>query len=83
MDLPNPKDHGWTWNDVKNSMVPIWFTGNQLPTSLMKQSRRRQKKRTGATDDEGKQFQCIHFYFIFFAINKQKLDDPKVYLMSA
>ena len=49
--LPSPQDYGWIWDEEKNAVVPIWFTGTQLPTSLTKKSRKGNKEAT--IEDEG------------------------------
>ena len=51
MRIPSPQDYGWIWDEEKKAMVPIWFTGAQLPICLTKKSRKGNKEAT--IEDEG------------------------------
>ena len=41
MRLPNQHDYGWIRDEENNAMVPVWFTGAQLPTSLLTKKSRK------------------------------------------
>ena len=38
MTFPSFEQNAWKWCDGKLIMVPVWFTGSQLPPTVMKRS---------------------------------------------
>ena len=38
MTFPSFEQNGWKWCDEKLIMVPVWFTGSQLPSTVIKRS---------------------------------------------
>eukprot|EP00794_Sanderia_malayensis_P001365 gene1365-biopygen1116 len=40
MELLDPEDYGWKWNEETSAITPVWFTGTQLPPSLQKKKHR-------------------------------------------
>jgi hypothetical protein len=51
MNIVDKRLYGWkTLED--GMVVPLWFTGNQLPTSLQRNRRRRGKKRSRETSSD-------------------------------
>ena len=38
MTFPSFKQNGWKWCHGKLIMVPVWFTGSQLPPTVVKRS---------------------------------------------
>ena len=49
----NPEQYGWKWDDDANKMVPLWYTGPQLPPKLQKkQSKAKVQAVDTVADDE-------------------------------
>ena len=38
MTFSSFEQNGWTWCDDKLNMVLVWFTGSQLPPTVMRRS---------------------------------------------
>ncbi len=53
MELLDPEDYGWKWNEETSAMTPVWFTGTQLPPSLQKKKRRQKGYKSDQAAIEG------------------------------
>eukprot|EP00794_Sanderia_malayensis_P021323 gene21323-biopygen16358 len=53
IELLDPEDYGWKWNEETSAVTPVWFTGTQLPPSLQKKKHRQKGYKSDQAAIEG------------------------------
>ncbi len=52
IELLNPEQYGWKWDDDAKKMVPLWYNGPQLPPKLQKKKQAKLQVPDIVADDE-------------------------------